>query len=62
MLQRREGGWGPSLSLGDAYNTPSDEYGAHLSFDGKYLFFTRHGAAGNSILWVSVSAIEKRRP
>jgi Tol biopolymer transport system component len=56
-----KGGWGPAFDLGDGYNSPDDEYGAHLSFDGKYLFFTRHGKAGNTIFWVASSAIEKLR-
>ena len=37
----------------------ADEYGAHLSSDGKFLFFTRHTARGNGIYWVASSAIEK---
>jgi Tol biopolymer transport system component len=55
------GGWGQPISLGFGFNTANDEYGAHLSADGKYFFFTRHGKAGNTIFWVSVSAIEKLR-
>jgi hypothetical protein len=56
-----KGGWGPAIRLGDGFNTPGDEYGAHLSADGKYLFFTRHSAQGNGIYWVAVSAIDKLR-
>ena len=53
------GGWGAPIHLGAAFNSPDDEYGAHLSPDGKLLFFTRHTAQGNSIYWVAASAIEK---
>jgi Tol biopolymer transport system component len=53
------GGWGTPINLGPQFNTANDEYGAHLSPDGKYLFFTRHTAQGNGIYWVAVSAIEK---
>lgn len=54
-----KGGWKTPINLGSSFNSPSDEYGAHLSADGKYLFFTRHTAQGNSIYWVAISAIEK---
>lgn len=57
-----KGGWGTAIKLGDEFNTSSDEYGAHLSSDGKYLFFTRHTAQGNSIYWVATSAIDKLKP
>jgi hypothetical protein len=53
------GGWKTPINLGAAFNSPDDEYGAHLSSDGKYLFFTRHTVQGNGIYWVAVSAIEK---
>jgi Tol biopolymer transport system component len=56
------GGWGTPTNLGPAFNTPHDEYGAHLSSDGTYLFFTRHTPQGNGIYWVAVSAIETLRP
>ncbi len=53
------GGWSEPILLGPDFNTASDEYGAHLSSDGKYLFFTRHTLKGNSIFWVATSAIDK---
>lgn len=56
-----KGGWGMPVNLGDKFNSLADEYGAHLSCDGKYLFFTRHSLKGNSIYWVATSAIEKLR-
>jgi len=56
-----KGDWGTAIKLGDGFNTPGDEYGAHLSADGKYLFFTRHSAQGNGIYWVAASAIDKLR-
>lgn len=54
-----EKGWRTPVNLGPQFNSPSDEYGAHLSSDGKYLFFTRHSKDGSSIFWVTTSAIEK---
>jgi Tol biopolymer transport system component len=56
------GGWGTPINLGPAFNSPDDEYGAHLSADGRYLFFTRHTSLGNRIYWVSTSAVEKLKP
>jgi hypothetical protein len=56
------GGWGTPINLGPAFNSPYDEYGANLSADGKYLFFTRHTPQGNRIYWVAVSAIEQLKP
>jgi hypothetical protein len=58
-FKNEQGSWGTPINLGPKFNTPGDEYGAHLSSDGKYLFFTRHTPQGNSIFWVSISAIEK---
>ncbi len=54
-----KGGWNTPINLGSTFNTASDEYGAYLSHDGKYLFFTRHTSQGNGNYWVAVSAIEK---
>jgi Tol biopolymer transport system component len=54
-----QGSWGAPVSLGPAFNSQSDEYGAHLSADGKCLFFTRHSARGNTIFWVATTAIDK---
>jgi hypothetical protein len=53
------GGWRTPVDLGPDFNSADDEYGAHLTADGKYLFFTRHTAVGNRILWVAASAIER---
>ena len=54
--------WGKPIPLGAAFNSGVDEYGAHLSADGKILFFTRHTRAGNIIFWVSSSVVDKLRP
>ncbi len=53
------GAWGKPINLGAGFNSGYDEYGAHLSHNGKYLFFTRHTTSGNQIYWVSISAVEK---
>ena len=58
-FRNKTGEWGMPINLGDTFNTAADEYGAHLSCDGKILFFARHTSTGNSIYWVASSAIEK---
>lgn len=57
-----QGGWTDAQNLGAAFNTRDDEYGACLSPDGKFLFFTRHSAMGNTLHWVSVAAIDRLKP
>jgi len=68
-----QGGWGDAISLGPDFNLTRNsvgnavqEYGAHLSSDGKYLFYTRHTTRGtlqgDQIMWVPVSAIDKLKP
>lgn len=56
------GEWGPPVNLGTKFNSADDEYGAHLSPDGKYLFYARHTQQGNRIYWVAVSAIDRLKP
>jgi hypothetical protein len=56
------GGWGAPIKLGPKFNSPSDEYGAQLSSDGRTMFFTRHSSHENRIYWVAVSAIDKLKP
>ena len=55
-----KGGWGTPINLGAAFNSGNDEYGAYLTHDGKYLFYTRHTSQGDGIYWVATSAVEKR--
>jgi len=54
-----KGGWGNPINMGAEFNSPYDEYGAHLSPDGKVLFYTRHTQKGNETYWVSASAIDR---
>lgn len=72
-FRKAQGGWGDAIKLGPEFNVTRNavgngvqEYGAHLSNDGKFLFFTRHtgrgSLQGNQIFWVSVSAIDKLKP
>lgn len=56
-----KGSWGTPVNLGPEFNSPAEEWGACLSTDGKFLFFTRHGAKESGLFWVSVKALEKFR-
>jgi hypothetical protein len=55
------GGWKSPENLGPSINTSAGEYGASLSADKKYLFFTRGVSEGTEIYWVSVDAFLKAR-
>jgi len=68
-----QGNWGEPINMGPDFNLTLNsvgnavqEYGAHLSPDGNYLFYTRHTTRGtlqgNQIMWVAVSAIDKLKP
>ncbi|MBA4317114.1 MAG: hypothetical protein C0412_01815 [Flavobacterium sp.] len=54
-----QGGWKTPINLGNKYNSEYDEYGPHLSTDGKFLFFTSHQADKELTYWVDIAAIEK---
>ncbi len=56
-----KGGWGTPINLGEAFNSGNDEYGAYLTHDGKYLFFTRHTPQGDGTYWVATSAVKGAR-
>jgi hypothetical protein len=60
-FQDGKGEWTQPVNLGADFNTESDEYGANLSPDGKYLFFVRHSPQRGDIYWVSTSVLEKFR-
>lgn len=55
---RNDQTWSPSKKLNSEINTSAYEFAAHLSADGKYLFFTRD----DNIYWVDAKIIEELRP
>ncbi|MEQ8712306.1 MAG: alpha/beta hydrolase-fold protein [Cyclobacteriaceae bacterium] len=67
----KNGSWLPAMNMGDKINTSLSESGAHVSDDGKYLFFTRgqweikEDGSENWVgkpYWVDAQVIENLRP
>lgn len=56
------GQWSKPNNLGENINSIYSEYGAAITPDGKYLFFTSNRNGTEDIYWVSMSAIEKLLP
>lgn len=56
-----KGGWTVPVNLGPDFNTAAEEFGATLTLDGKYLFFTRHSQQKSELWWVSTQAIDRLR-
>lgn len=69
-FREEDDSWGEAINLGDQVNTVTSEFGAHVTPDGKYLFFNRDmGKIKASdkyedvdIFWVDAKIIEKLRP
>ena len=70
-FQAKDGSWVPAINMGDKINTALDESGAHVTDDGKYLFFSRgewevkkDGSTNwvGKSYWVDAQIIETLRP
>lgn len=62
-FREANGTWGDPIRLGPEFNAATEQYGARLSGDGKFLFFVRKTRAeGEKTWWVSTSAIDKLKP
>ena len=57
MSRLENGSWSEPLNLGEAVNSEASEYGAMLSPDGRFLFFTSSRTGMEDIYWVSVDAL-----
>lgn len=51
------GRWSQPRNLGAAVNSEASEYGAMLSPDGRFLFFTRSRAGMEDVYWVSAAVL-----
>lgn len=64
-FRQADGSWCDAINMGDSINTSLSESGAHVSPDGKYLFFNRNASAGSydniDIYWVDAQIIEELR-
>lgn len=56
-FKQQNGSWGSAINLGDKVNTGTEENGAYVTPDGKYLFFNRNG----DIYWLDAKIIENLR-
>jgi len=69
-FRQQDGSWGEAINLGDKINTNTSEFGAHVTPDGKYLFFNRNVGKvkptdeyeNTDIFWVDAKIIETYRP
>ena len=61
-LKKPDGSWTEPKNLGNDINSAQSEYGATISPDGKYLFYTSGKNGSEDIFWVSAEYIEKLRP
>ncbi|MBU8923108.1 MAG: hypothetical protein KOO63_14915, partial [Bacteroidales bacterium] len=59
--RQKDGSWGEVINL-EALNTPYGDWGATVTRDGKYLFFTRNMTGQGDIYWVRADFIEEMRP
>lgn len=70
-FRKKDGSWLPAINMGDKINTESQESGAYVTDDGKYLFFSRtkekvrdDGSTCRKVesYWVDAQVIENLRP
>ncbi len=57
-FKRPDGSWSEPKNLGNDINSAQSEYGATLSPDGKYFFYTSGKNGNEDIFWVSAKIIE----
>jgi len=69
-FKQQDGAWGPAMNLGEEVNTSASDFGAHVTPDGKYLFFNRNTGKvkptdkyeNTDVFWVDAQVIETLRP
>jgi len=61
-FKKTDGKWSDPKNLGNNINSEKSEYGATITFDGKYLFYTSNRNGTEDIYWVSAKFIEELRP
>ena len=58
---RSDGTWTEPINMGNDINSAGSEYGATLSADGKYFFYTSNKNGSEDIFWVSAKIIDELR-
>lgn len=58
-FKKTDNSWSEPMNLGNDINSASSEYGATISPDGKYLFYTSGRNGSEDIFWVSSKIIEE---
>jgi WD40-like Beta Propeller Repeat len=58
-FKKSDNSWSEPLNLGNDINTAASEYGATISPDGKYFFYTSNRNGNEDIFWVSAGFIKE---
>jgi len=62
-FKQTDGSWGEAIKFDERINTPSADFAAQVTPDGKYLFFNRNvGPDNTDTFWVDAQVIEDLRP
>lgn len=61
-FRTNDGKWTEPKNPGNDINSNKSEYGASISPDGKYFFYTSNKAGSEDIYWVSAKFIDELRP
>ncbi|MEX0300440.1 MAG: hypothetical protein AB3N28_15305 [Kordiimonas sp.] len=62
-FKQSDGSWGEAIKFDERINTPKADFAAHVTPDGKYLFFNRSvGPDNTDTFWVDAQIIEELRP
>ncbi len=57
-----DGTWCEPKNLGNDINSERSEYGATISPDGRYFFYTSSKNGNEDIFWISAEFISKLKP
>ncbi len=57
VFRQEDGSWGQPEHMGEEINSPGHDYGAGLSPDGTFMFYSRH----QDIYWINLHAFLKNR-
>ena len=61
VFAQAEGGWTAPVNMGEAVNSPHQEYIPSVSRDGRYFFFTTNKSGQRDIYWMDAGIIDRLR-